>query len=115
MLKKLKENMTKGEYSKRLLNYVQIMLACTFVLVCVAVFKGLIDALVAWITGVFSLASLSFGFYYWKAKCENLSKYANKLTGDEVDKIMKMYNSVFEGGTCYDNEEALQGDRSIET
>lgn len=113
MLKKLKENMTKGEYSKRLLNYVQIMLACTFVLVCVAVFKGLIDALVAWITGVFSLASLSFGFYYWKAKCENINKYGKALTSKQIEQIAKLYDKVFNGGFDYDECETVSRDRSI--
>lgn len=32
------------------------------------------------IGGVFGLASTAFGFYYWKAKNENIAKY-----GDNVD------------------------------
>ena len=109
------KNLKNAEWSKKLLVFIEILVLLTFIVVIVATFKGLEQPLTAFITGVFSLATLSFGFYYWKAKCENLSKYASKLTGDELDKIMKLYNSVFEGGTCYDNEEALQGDRSIET
>ena len=67
-------------------------------LVCVAVFKGMIDGLVAWITGLFGLATIAFGFYYWKAKNENIRKYARGLTDTELNKILKLYDKVFKGG-----------------
>lgn len=35
------------------------------------------------ITGAFGLASTAFGFYYWKAKNENIAKYGDNV--DEVD------------------------------
>lgn len=31
------------------------------------------------ITGVFGLASTAFGFYYWKAKNENIAKYGDNV------------------------------------
>ena len=31
------------------------------------------------IGGVFGLASTAFGFYYWKAKNENIAKYGNNV------------------------------------
>lgn len=31
--------------------------------------------LVTFIDGTFKLATIAVGFYYWKAKCENLHKY----------------------------------------
>ena len=37
------------------------------------------------IGGIFGLASTAFGFYYWKAKNENIAKYGDNV--DDVDKI----------------------------
>ena len=34
------------------------------------------------IGGVFGLASTAFGFYYWKAKNENIAKYGNNVDDD---------------------------------
>ena len=62
----------------------------TFVLVCTSVFRGLIDGLVAWLSGLFGLASIAFGFYYWKAKNENIRKYANNLDKETYEKLLKM-------------------------
>ena len=100
MLKNLKEKVTRGEFSKRLLVFIEVFICCTFVLVCVAVFKGLVEALTAWIAGLFSLASMAFGFYYWKAKNENIRKYGN-LSSEDVNKIAKIYSAIFNG---YDQE-----------
>lgn len=36
------------------------------------------------ITGIFGLASTSFGFYFWKAKNENIAKYG-KNVDDDID------------------------------
>lgn len=98
MLKKFFNKITSGEFSKRLLIFLEIFIFFTFVLVCVAVFKGMIDGLVAWITGLFGLATIAFGFYYWKAKNENIRKYARGLTDTELNKILKLYDKVFKGG-----------------
>ena len=34
------------------------------------------------IGGVFGLASTAFGFYYWKAKNENIAKYGQNVDDD---------------------------------
>ena len=35
------------------------------------------------ITGVFGLTSTSLGFYFWKAKNENIAKYGNNVEDDK--------------------------------
>ena len=89
-MKKIFDMITKGEFSKRMLVFLELFICMTFVLVCVAVFKGLIDGLVAWLSGLFGLASIAFGFYYWKAKNENLHKYANNLDKETYEKLLKL-------------------------
>ena len=56
------KNLKHIEFSKRLLLFVQALIVALFILTTVATFKGYVDALVALITGVFSLASIAFGF-----------------------------------------------------
>ena len=89
-MKKILDQITKGEFSKRLLVFLELFICMTFVLVCIAVFKGLIDGLVAWLSGLFGLASIAFGFYYWKAKNENILKYANNLDKETYEKLLKL-------------------------
>lgn len=86
--------MKRMEFSKKLLVFIECLVIALFILTTVATFKGLVDALVALITGVFSLASIAFGFYFWKAKNENIRKYAKKVSWDEVEKIGSMYNEL---------------------
>lgn len=86
MLKRLKN----AEYSKKLLVFVELLIIAVFVLVCVSVFMGDSSPLAALITGTFTLASLSFGFYYWKAKNENIRKYAKSLNKDQIDQCVKI-------------------------
>ena len=86
--------MKRMEFSKKLLVFIECLVIALFVLTCIAVFKGDASALVALITGVFSLASIAFGFYFWKAKNENIRKYAKKVSWDEVEKIGSMYNEL---------------------
>ena len=66
----------KIETSKLLLIVSDVMAAVVLVSTIVAVFI-LRDAtpLEFLITAVFALASASHGFYYWKAKAENLDKW----------------------------------------
>ena len=89
------KNLKNMEFSKRLLLFVQGLIIALFILTAVATFKGYIDALVALITGVFSLASIAFGFYFWKAKAENIRKYAKKLSPEEIEKVAAAYFSIF--------------------
>ena len=70
--------MKRMEFSKKLLVFIECFLIALFILTTVATFKGYVDALVAMITGVFSLASIAFGFYFWKAKNENIIKLGGK-------------------------------------
>ena len=96
------KNLKNAEWSKKLLIFVELLIIATFILVCIAVFKGDASALVALITGVFSLASLAFGFYYWKAKNENIRKYAKNLNKEQIEYLtqaiaaMKMWENDHE-------------------
>ena len=89
------KNLKNIEFSKRLLLFVQGLIIALFILTTVATFNGYVDALVALITGVFSLASIAFGFYFWKAKAENIRKYAKKLSPEEIEKVAAAYFSIF--------------------
>ena len=91
MLKRLKNI----EFSKRLLLFIQALIVALFILTAVATLNGYVDALVALITGVFSLASIAFGFYFWKAKAENIRKYAKKLSPEDIEKVAAAYFSIF--------------------
>lgn len=92
------KNLKNAEFSKKLLVFIQLLIIAVFVLVCISVFRGDSSPLTALITGVFSLASLSFGFYYWKAKNENIRKYAKKFSKEEAEIISTMYKSIMKGG-----------------
>lgn len=83
------KNLKNAEWSKKLLIFIELLIIATFILVCIAVFKGDASALVALITGVFSLASLAFGFYYWKAKNENIKKYAKTLNKEQIEYLTR--------------------------
>lgn len=86
----------KNEFAKRLLMFIEVLLLLTFILVVVALFLGFIEGVTAWVAGVFSLATIAVGFYYWKAKNENIRKYS-KLSSEEVEKIAQIYDKVFNG------------------
>ena len=80
------------EFSKRLLIFVQLLLLASYILIVISVFKGFIEPLVAFITGSFSLASIAFGFYFWKAKCENINKYGKNIDKETLEKIAHYYD-----------------------
>jgi amino acid permease len=92
------------EFSKRLLLFVQSLIIALFILTAVATFKGYVDALVALITGVFSLASIAFGFYFWKAKAENIRKYTRKLSQEDIEKVAAAYSAIFKAVEDNENE-----------
>lgn len=73
------------DFSKKLLVFIEMLLVLLFILTCIAVIKGNEGALTAFITGTFSLAAIAFGFYYWKAKNENIKKNGNHVKGDNDD------------------------------
>ena len=87
--------MKRMEFSKKLLVFIECLVIALFILTTVATFKGLVDALVALITGVFSLASIAFGFYFWKAKAENIRKYTRKLSQEDIEKVAAAYSAIF--------------------
>ena len=89
------KNLKNIEFSKRLLLFVQGLIIALFILTTVATFKGYVDALVALITGVFSLASIAFGFYFWNAKAENIRKYTRKLSQEDIEKVAAAYAAIF--------------------
>lgn len=48
------------------------------VVIVVSCITGDTQPLNNYVMGVFGLATIAVGFYYWKAKNENLNKYAKK-------------------------------------
>ena len=88
------KNLKNAEWSKKLLVFIELLIVATFVLVMIATIQGDASALVALITGVFSLASLAFGFYYWKAKNENIRKYAQQIDKKDINKVVAMYDAI---------------------
>lgn len=91
------KNLKNVEFSKRLLLFVQALIIALFILTTIATFKGYIDALVAMITGVFSLASIAFGFYFWKARSENIRKYAKSLNKEQIKQMIKLAEIIQSG------------------
>lgn len=72
----MKKDITKWEYSKKLLYMVWVLIIVLLPISIVATFVcDDISLLREYIIGAFSLATVSHGFYYWKAKNENLHKY----------------------------------------
>ena len=89
------KNLKNIEFSKKLLVFIEGLIIALFILTAVATFKGMVDALVSLITGVFSLASIAFGFYFWKAKAENIRKYTRKLSQEDIEKVAAAYAAIF--------------------
>lgn len=83
------------EWCKKLLLGIELMIFGIFVMVFVSLLKGHIEGLVALITGVFSLASISYGFYYWKAKNENIQKITRSLSNDEIEKVLRIASKLW--------------------
>ena len=84
------------EFSKKLLVFIECLIIALFILTAVATFTGYVDALVALITGVFTLASIAFGFYYWKAKNENIRKYAKGIDKETLKKLEILLDKYFD-------------------
>ena len=103
MLKKLKN----VEFSKRLLAFIEVLVLLCFCLTAAAVLMGDATALVALITGVFSLASVAFGFYFWKARSENIRKYAKDIKPEDAKIFAELYK-ILKGDI--EHEEDMEGD-----
>ena len=95
------KNLKNAEFSKKLLVFVEVLVLLCFCLTASSVIMGDSDPLTALITGVFSLASLAFGFYFWKAKNENIRKYA-KLSEEDLKKIKDISAQILKGGDDID-------------
>jgi len=93
------------EFSKKLLIFTEFIVAFVAILSAVAVIMGNVEPLTALITASFGLASMSFGFYFWKAKCENMKKWSKGLSYNEIKKIIDIYKGL--GGN--DNDESVSG------
>lgn len=73
----------KVETSKKLLVIALAMVVFITIVSVVAVFVLRDAGPLEWlIGGVFGLASTAYGFYYWKAKNENISKYGCNVEED---------------------------------
>ena len=95
------KNLKNAEFSKKLLVFVEVLVLLCFCLTASSVIMGDSGPLTALITGVFSLASLAFGFYFWKAKNENIRKYA-KLSEEDLKKIKDISAQILKGGDYID-------------
>ena len=66
----------KWEYSKKLLFLVWVLIALLLpISVITSIITSDISPIREYVIGAFGLATISHGFYYWKAKNENLHKY----------------------------------------
>lgn len=90
------KNLKNTEFSKRLLYFVELIIIFICILTAVSVFMGMYEPLSALIVGVFSLASIAFGFYYWKAKNENIRKYAKGIDRDTLRKLEVLLDKYFD-------------------
>lgn len=82
MPKKKKKIKRKIETSKFLLLVSDTMAAITIVFTILSVFVLQDSSPLAYlIPAVFGLAATSHGFYYWKAKAENLNKWNKQGSG----------------------------------
>lgn len=80
----------KIETSKLLLVVLLSLISLLLITTTVYTFLSKDSApLVTFIDGAMKLATIAIGFYYWKAKCENLQKYkqTKKIEmGDDYEK-----------------------------
>jgi hypothetical protein len=65
----------KIEMSKLILYALFLLIIVMIVVSMVLAFLGMATSYEIAMTGVFSLATIAVGFYYWKAKAENMHIY----------------------------------------
>lgn len=70
-----KTKMRKIETSKMILIALSSSVGLLIPVVVILAFMGVPSPLEITMTGLFSLSTVAVGFYYWKAKAENLHKY----------------------------------------
>lgn len=85
-----KENKPKKEFSKRIFNIVITLFIIVIFYAMALMWKtNTTDGLMYLIPAVGTLASVTIGFYYWKAKMENIVKLSkeNDMSIDDVNSI----------------------------
>ena len=65
----------KQDTSKLILRMLSIYIGMLTPFVLVIALLGYYEPLTRMIEGTFALTSIAVGFYYWKAKCENMHKF----------------------------------------
>ena len=90
------KNLKNMEFSKKLLYFIMMIILFLCALTAVSVFMGMYEPLSSLIVGVFTLASIAFGFYYWKAKNENIRKYAKGIDKDTLKKLEILLDKYFD-------------------
>ena len=90
-----KENKPKKEFSKKIFNIVITLFIIVIFYAMALMWKtNTTDGLMYLIPSVGTLTSVTIGFYYWKAKMENMIKLSkeNNITLDEVKEIESNMN-----------------------
>lgn len=90
-----KENKPKKEFSKKIFNIVITLFIIVLFYSMALMWKtNTTDGLMCLIPAVGTLASVTVGFYYWKAKMENLVKLSkeNEMTLDEIKETESSIN-----------------------
>ena len=85
-----KENKPKKEFSKKIFNIVITLFIIVIFYAMALMWKvGTTDGLMYLIPAVGTLASVTVGFYYWKAKMENMVKLSkeNDIALEEIKEI----------------------------
>ena len=85
-----KENKPKKEFSKKIFNIVITLFIIVIFYAMALMWKtNTTDGLMYLIPAVGTLASVTIGFYYWKAKMENMVKLSkeNDMSIDDVNSI----------------------------
>ena len=85
-----KENKPKKEFSKKIFNIVITLFIIVIFYAMVLMWKtNTTDGLMYLIPAVGTLASVTIGFYYWKAKMENMVKLSkeNDIALEEIKEI----------------------------
>ena len=90
------KNLRNMEFSKKLLYFIMMIILYLCALTAVSVFMGMYEPLSSLIVGVFTLASIAFGFYYWKAKNENIRKYAKGIDKETLKKLEILLDKYFD-------------------
>ena len=85
-----KENKPKKEFSKKIFNIVITLFIIVIFYAMALMWKtNTTDGLMYLIPAVGTLASVTIGFYYWKAKMENMIKLSkeNSMSIDEIRSV----------------------------